>query len=380
MRVAVFCDFSYRVEDGHLYAQLPFSVFLRELSHHCEQLVLVGRLDPTPGRYPYKMDGVQYVPLPHYASGAELGGVMRALPAGIRRFWRVLHDVDVVWVLGPNPPQALIFALMAKLRRRRLVLGVRQNLPQLIRYRYPRKVHVWLAALVLEAAFRLLALATPVVVVGPDLERRYRRSRSLHMLYVSLLREEEILSASDEKRDYDSSELRMLSVGRVDPEKNPLLLADILAQALRKDRRWRLDVCGDGPLLGALQERLTQLGVVDQALLRGHVPIDDGLWELYRTSHVLIHVSLTEGVPQVLLEAFAARLPVVATAVGGVGSLVDGCGLLIPPADAQAAVWALQELATDGERRRELVDSASLRVAAHTLTRECAGLAGFLAG
>jgi glycosyltransferase involved in cell wall biosynthesis len=366
------------VDEGKLYAELPFALFLQELAPYCERMVLTGRLDPSPGRYPYLMTGVDYAPLPHYASGAHIGGVMRAMPVGVKRFWRLLDDVDVVWVLGPNPPQALVFALLTKLRRRRLVLGVRQRLPRLIRHRHPRKPHLWLAALLLEAAFRLISRFVPVAVVGPDLAHRYRTASELHVVYVSLLREEQILAAEDARRDYESGELRMLSVGRLDPEKNPLLLADVLAGAARADPRWHMDVCGDGSLMGALARRLQDLGVEDRAVLHGHVPIDQGLWALYRSSHALLHVSLTEGVPQVLLEAFAARLPVVATAVGGVPELVRGCGLLVAPADAGAAADALQELVSDAALRAELVDNAVVRVREHTLTAECARLAAFL--
>jgi glycosyltransferase involved in cell wall biosynthesis len=85
-------------------------------------------------------------------------------------------------------------------------------------------------------------------------------------------------------------------------------------------------------------------------------------------------------VPQVLLEAFAARLPVVATAVGGVPALVEDCGLLVAPDDAQAAAAALQELVSEGALRAQLLDRASARVQEHTLTAECRRLATFLAG
>jgi glycosyltransferase involved in cell wall biosynthesis len=217
------------------------------------------------------------------------------------------------------------------------------------------------------------------VVVGPELAAGYRRSARLHVAYVSLLREEDVLARQDDERAYDGGELRMLSVGRLDPEKNPLLLADVLARAVRRDARWRLDVCGDGSLRAALARRLHDLGVSDRALLHGYVPIDDGLWKLYRRSHALVHISLTEGVPQVLLEAFAARLPVVATSVGGVPEIVRGCGLLVPPADAGAAVGALERLVSNVQLRNELVDKASGRAREHTLDAECARLAAFLA-
>jgi glycosyltransferase involved in cell wall biosynthesis len=380
MRLAVYCDFSYRVEAGRVYAELPFALFLQGLAPHCERLVLTGRLDPSPGRYPYLTTGIEYAPLPHYASGADFGGVLRAMPAGIRRFWRVLGDVDVVWVLGPNPPQALAFAVLALLHRRRLVLGVRQDFPQLIRHKYPGRRRLRWAALVLEAAFRLLARAAPVVVVGPDLARRYRRAPALHDVYVSLVAEDDIVPRENDERVYDGPELRILSVGRLDPEKNPLLLADVIARALAADPRWRMDVVGDGSMMGALVERLDSLGVADRVRLHGYVPIDDGLWDLYHQSHALLHVSFTEGVPQVLVEAFAARVPVVATAVGGVPELVGDGGLLVPPDDAVAAANALNRLATDTTLRERLVERGVALARRHTIEAECAQVAAFLSG
>ena len=111
------------------------------------------------------------------------------------------------------------------------------------------------------------------------------------------------------------------------------------------DPRWRLVVCGEGPLAEALQSRLRELGLEEHAEIRGYVPIDGGLLDLYRSSHAFLHVSLTEGVPQVLIEAFASGVPVVATAVGGVAEAAGDAALLIPPRDASAAAQALAQIA-----------------------------------
>lgn len=378
LRLAVYCDYTYRVQDGQAFAELPFSLFVEGLAPHCRRLVVLGRLDPAPGRFPYRVTAAELVGLPHYSSGADLRSVLAAVPRSVHRFWRALDGIDVVWVLGPNPPQALLFALLARLRRRRVVLGVRQNLPELIRHRRPGRRAVLASAYLLETAFRMLARRLPVVVVGPDLARRYRRSRTLLNLFVSLLRRQDVLAADADARRYDGEELVMLSVGRLDPEKNPLLLADVLARALADDPRWRLEVCGDGPLADAVAARAQALGVGERLDLRGYVPIDDGLWDAYRRAHLLLHVSLTEGVPQVILEAFAARLPVVATDVGSVAALVADRGLLAPPADAVAAAAAANRLAHDGSLRDRLVAAAHAAAADHTLEAECARLAGFL--
>src|SRR5579859_7942106 len=154
MRLGVYCDFSYRVTDGVVSAERPFSLFIEGLAPHCDRLVVVGRVDPVAESYPFVLRAAELVGLPHYRSGADLGAVLRALPLSIRRFWRALDDLDTVWILGPNPPQAQLFALVAMLRRRRVVLGVRQNLPELIRHRRPDQRAVRIAAHVLERTFR----------------------------------------------------------------------------------------------------------------------------------------------------------------------------------------------------------------------------------
>ena len=377
-RLAVFCDFSYRREGDVITAELPFSLFLEALAGHFDAVTLIGRLDPTGTRFPYEMRGIDLEPLPYYASGADLGAVMRALPAAVRRFWGVLARVDVVWVLGPNPPHAIVFALLALARRKRLVLGVRQQLPRLIRHRHPGRPHVWLAAWVLEQMFRMLGRVAGVVVVGPELAREYRHSRRLHTALISLLSDDDITAASADGRDYGAGRLRLLSVGRLDPEKNPLLMIDILREALRSDPRWRLEVCGDGSLADALRERADALAVGDRLVMHGHIGFGAPLWELYASSHALLHVSLTEGMPQVLLEAFAARLPVVATAVGGVPEMAGGRGLLIAPRDAQAGADAVQRLLDDPAERAGHVEAAAAYARQHTLQAESERLARFL--
>lgn len=379
-RLAVYCDFTYRVDGDVVTAQRPFSLFLLGLTSQFARVVLVGRLEPAEEPFPYEMRDIEFEPLPYYASGADFGAVLRGLPAALRRFWRVLDRVDVVWILGPNPPQAIAFVLLAVARRRRVVLGVRQQLPALVRRRHPRRPVVWLAASTLDRVFMLLARRLPVVVVGPDLARRYRRSRAVHTSLVSLLEERDILGGADDRRDYGADELRLLSVGRLDPEKNPLLLPLVLRDLLRRDPRWRLEVCGDGMLTSELTRCARELGLASRVTQHGHVPFGPQLWDHYRSCHALIHVSFTEGMPQVLLEAFASRLPVVGTAVGSVQEVMRGNGLLVPPGDSAEAAVAIQRLIDDSVLRVRCVDSAAAFASRHTLRVEVEGVASFLRG
>ena len=131
---------------------------------------------------------------------------------------------------------------------------------------------------------------------------------------------------------------------------------------------------------GELRERLRELGVADRAELLGYLPIHGGLMDRYRSVNAFLHVSWTEGMPQVLLEAFAAGTPVVATAVGGVPEAAGDAALLIPPGRSRRGrAAALGRIAADPELRRELVAKGIERVRGRTLEAESARVARFLA-
>jgi glycosyltransferase involved in cell wall biosynthesis len=295
------------------------------------------------------------------------------------RFWRALRGVDGVWLLGPHP-LAIAFAVLAALRRKRVVLGVRQDTRAYVRSRHPGRPLLRLAAAILDAIWRGLARVFPVVVVGPEIASHYAGARSLLEITVSLVDERDLVPVEAAlKRSY-GGELRVLSVGRLETEKNPLLLADVLARLGQDGDRWRLTVCGEGAMDAMLADRLRELGIAERAELLGYVPFGPRLLELYRDSHALLHVSWTEGLPQVLVEAFAAGLPVVATDVGGVASAVGEAVRLVPAGDAGAAAAELEAIVGDRGLRERLVRAGHEYAAARTVTTETERVAGFLRG
>ncbi|MHB8235174.1 MAG: glycosyltransferase, partial [Solirubrobacteraceae bacterium] len=350
MRLAVYTDYEYRSDGVRRYGQRAFVVFLEALRPHVERLVLVGRFDPEPGTSHYPLhDDTELVGLPHYENLTQPLSVARSLFGSLVQFWRLLDEVDTVWVLGPYP-HSVALALLTALRRRRLILGVRQDMPLYVRSRRPERRWMHLGADVLEAIWRLLARRYAVVVVGPELERKYLKGHARRVLAttVSLVSSDDLADPDEAlaRRDY-GGRLTLLTVGRLDAEKNPLLLADIVARLRAGGHDWRLLVCGDGPMRTELEAHIGALDVGEAIELLGYVPIDGGLLDLYRNSHAFLHVSLTEGFPQVLVEAFASGLPAVATAVGGVAAAAGDAALLIEPQDAGAAAEALERNATD---------------------------------
>jgi glycosyltransferase involved in cell wall biosynthesis len=296
--------------------------------------------------------------------------------------WRGLSQVDVVWAWGPHPFSILLITF-AVLRRKRVALCVRENTLEYHRQRLPSRLWFPILGAVwgTEAVYRLLARRLPTTAVGAGVAQRYASPGSTVLpIAISLVRAEDVV-ASPPKPDW-TGEISLLTVGRLEPEKNPLLLIDALG-LLEADHpgRFRLVWVGRGTLEEEVRRRTKELGLENVVELRGYIPFGPELLAFYRQAHAFVHVSLTEGLPQVLIEALAAGLPIVATNVGGVASALDGgrAGLLVPPADVDALVGAVRRLCED-EALREAMVTRGLHLARQlTLERQAAQVAGFIA-
>ena len=380
MRVAVYTDYPYHRSGGKVYAERAFAVFLAALGRELGGLTVIGRLDPSASRARYPLgEEVELVPLPYYERLSEPLAAASAMLGSLRRFWKALADVDCVWLLGPHP-LAFPFAALAMACGRRVVLGVRQDMPEYMRSRHPDSRAAQLAAQLMERSFRALARRCGVIAVGPGIAANYRRSRRLLEIAVSLVDEDEVVAPDVAVAKPYETTLTALSVGRLEAEKNPLMLADALTKLRAIDSRWRLAICGEGSLSGELEARLAELGVAEHVELLGYLPVDRGLGDLYRRSHALLHVSWTEGLPQILFEAFAAGLPTVATDVGGIAAAVGEAVRLIPPGDPAAAAAELARIGAEPALRSELIEAGNRIVGGHTLQVEIGAVARFLAG
>lgn len=378
VRLAVYVDDVYRQDGEVLTAGLAFPLFAAGLSDELEAVTLLGRLDPRPGRTHHVVPAdVAFIPLPYYAKLSQPLDVARSMTEALRRFWTVLGRVDAIWLLGPHPLSLAVVALAA-LRRRRIVLGVREHTTQYAAYRHPDRRLVQVTAALLERAWRRLARVLPMVAVGPELAAAYAQAPRLLELAVTFVEEDDIVSPGIAAERTYAGEIRLLSVTRLEPEKNPLLLADVLAALTAAGYNVRLIVCGEGPLLEPLVDRAHALGIADRVDLLGYVPVENGLRDVYLSSHVFLHTSWTEGIPQVLFEAFAARLPTVATDVGGVTAIANDSAVVVPPGDPEGAAAAIQRIITDAQFRQRLSNAGGERVRLYTREVQLRRLAHWL--
>ncbi len=149
--------------------------------------------------------------------------------------------------------------------------------------------------------------------------------------------------------------LVVLYAGRLRTRKAVAVLLEAVARARREVPGIALELVGDGEQRPALRAQAERLGIAGAVRFVGAVPRAEMARRL-AAADLFCLPSLYEGLPLAILEAMAAGLPVVATAVAGVPEAVDDgtTGLLVPPEDADALARALAALAADPERRRRM--------------------------
>lgn len=135
-------------------------------------------------------------------------------------------------------------------------------------------------------------------------------------------------------------------VGRLSPEKRHDLFLEAARSLVATEPNLHFVVAGHGALQGELEQRATALGIGSHVSFLGH---RTDMHVVYAALDVLMLCSDTEGLPNVVLEAFAYGRPVVATSVGGVPDVItDGHdGFIVPPGQLEPLVDRVRRLVRD---------------------------------
>jgi glycosyltransferase involved in cell wall biosynthesis len=154
------------------------------------------------------------------------------------------------------------------------------------------------------------------------------------------------------------------AAGRLSPEKGFSIFVDAAADVLKTRPDVGFVLFGDGTLRSSLGRQIASLGMEDRFILAGFRPDFDAFLPHL---DLMVLPSFTEGLPNVVLEALAANVPVVATAAGGTGEIIeDGkTGFLVPPGDAGRLAARTLDALGDESARQRLLDEGRARVERH---------------
>lgn len=145
----------------------------------------------------------------------------------------------------------------------------------------------------------------------------------------------------------------LLFVGRFDPQKGPFVLLAATKDLLPRHDDLHLLLVGDGPLGEKMRAWVAKENLQSRihfAGRRNDVPT------LFRAADLFVLPSLWEGLPNVVLEAMAAGIPIVASRVEGVSDLLDDnrTGLIVPPNSSADLAEAIDRLLADPEHGRQM--------------------------
>lgn len=204
------------------------------------------------------------------------------------------------------------------------------------------------------------------IVLGEDLHRALAPyAKNLTMGFTSLVRERDVVHS---KSFTCNGFLSLLTVGRISREKGIEWALRAVSELKRRGINVHYTVVGEGPDFERLQGIARSLGLWAEVEFAGARPFAE-LADYYQKSDIFILPSHTEGVAKVLLEAMTARLPIVATSVGGNPWVLGNGdrGILVPYGNEGAIANAVSQLMENPEVREALLKSATKYILEHTL-------------
>jgi glycosyltransferase involved in cell wall biosynthesis len=150
-------------------------------------------------------------------------------------------------------------------------------------------------------------------------------------------------------------------IGRFSPEKGHAVFLEAFNTVVRTLPKCKAVLIGEGPEMPALEAMVKAAGQGKHVKFAGY---QTDMSSVYKALDLVVIPSLSEGLPNVLLEAFLHGKPVIATAVGGIPAVMQGVlsRCLVSPADPKALAEKILEVLKDSDLRTELSEAGNKNV------------------
>jgi glycosyltransferase involved in cell wall biosynthesis len=269
------------------------------------------------------------------------------------KFWRMLRKERISALHVHHTGALILCGIPARLARVRVVMT-----EHALQWRARGPLYHKLA-------LRYCRYADEITVVEPALSDYFHNELAvpadkLHYVANGVRlagRSAERVTQMRQKLEIASDVFAFFYVGRLEPVKDlGTLLRAFAALPVDVLSRARLYFVGDGSERAMLEARRDALGLKDKAILLG---VRTDVAEVLMAADAVVMSSTSEGLPMILLEAMAAGVPCIATAVGGIPKLFgDDRGLSVPAQDADKLAAAMASVARSPQLRQRLVSNA----------------------
>lgn len=370
----------WQTADGALWeSEGSFARYVDSLAPYFDKVVLcVPVFDHPPASGSrVRSTNVTLAPLPYFPGPRQFYPRLLSIHGRLRAW---VEQCDVVHLRVPSP--AAIFAFRIARAQHKpvflLVVGDYAALLPHLGYRGIKKTLFGVYVGFEEWALRFMTTRALTFTNGAALRDKHEaQGARVIETKTTTLSDDDIASRTD---TCQGSEIRLLTVSRIDPRKGLRALPALVAALAAAGANVTSEIVG--PTIGligdserdAIQADAARIGVADRVRLPGAIALDR-LMPLYRDYDIFVLPTRPgEGIPRVLLEAMAAGLPVVTTRVSGITSLIthEENGLLVDESSPEQLTAAVKRLIDTPALRQRIIAGGYATARAHTLERQAA--------
>ncbi|MBM4386527.1 MAG: glycosyltransferase family 4 protein [Deltaproteobacteria bacterium] len=329
-RLLVFNDQILFYDGNNYSSQDPFVGFIAEARKYFDRVTLLSRV--------VRQQGSPHMPLPEFFEVRELPFYKNIPDLYLKfpSFYPALSEIagslsgccDFFWLNFAHPVSAMIMKEPGAAGKAFSLVRGNYMLDAYYKNSGLMKYPAFLSALFAERYYVRLSRKTraPLFAVGRSLSARYSAmGLDVTTIYPTLVSGKEALDFSSLKRDYDFSgrPVKLLYMGRLSREKGVVNLIDVLGEVVKKKKEVHLTVVGEGDEKERLLERARELDLEDKVTLAGSSFPRSAIYNFFRDNDIFVLPSLTEGFPQVILEALLFGMPIVSTDAGSVRDVLE---------------------------------------------------------
>lgn len=347
-----------------------FGPIKNEFANHFKEIILCVpvKYKPLYSEYIYK-DNIRIVPLPYYKNRKEM---IRNLGKILKILAKEINKVDLIYNMGPND-MGIVGTLLSKWYRKPFFLSLdtdRAGKALTRDIKMHKKYFIYyFNKIVINKLIIILGRNHPAFVTG---DMFLGENENWHQWIKSTYNSKEI-------NQYKKNELSLLNkkniniafAGRLSEEKNIFTLIDACRLLKTKGYAIKLNIIGSGHLEQKLNLYKSKLEIEDVNFL-GDVPNSKLMSTRFLSADIFVLPSLNERQGKVLLEAMSSSVPVVASNVGGIPSVIkDGeNGLLFNPKSVEDLTEKIENLINDNCLRKRLVEGGYIFAKEHALDYE----------
>lgn len=272
--------------------------------------------------------------------------------------WREIRGADALHINVPGDIGEIA-----------ILMGLLQKKRMFIRHCGTWGKHFTLANRILHWLLEKTAneITNLVMATGWDEQPPSKRNRFITWIFSTSLSNEDMRVLSKQYSWQPGQKLELVSVGRLNFQKNVQSTIMAMPQIMKIRPDVRLRIVGDGPYEGDLKRLVIKNKLENIIEFTGNLDHENVLRTL-RDSHIFIFPTFNEGFPKALLEAMASRLPVVATHVSVIPHLLkNGCGILLQDPTPDQIAQAVLHITSDPAGMERMGELARQEAQGYTL-------------